>query len=122
MWDYCILSKLDIEKSSKELDEGDQMHLDNFDILAEFVSKYNSLPAEQENEIMDLFKYFIGRDMLLLAAGDDKNNENTQLESDGEIENMETESIMHDTLSKCEQWYLKFKANHGKEVYSLLFE
>ena len=59
--------------------------------------------------------------MLLLAAGLNNNNENTQLESDGEIKNMETESIMHDnihtdTLTKCEQWYLKFKANHGKEV------
>ena len=73
---------------------------------------------------MDLFKYFIGRDMLLLAAGVGNNNEHTQLESDGEIENMETESIMHDnihtdTLSKCKQWYLKFKANHRKAVYSL---
>ena len=27
MWDYCILSKLDVEKSSEELDEGDNMHL-----------------------------------------------------------------------------------------------
>ena len=73
---------------------------------------------------MDVFKYFIGRDMLLLAAGVNNNNENTQLESDGEIENMETDSNLHgnihkDTLSKCKQWYLKFKANQGKEVYSL---
>ena len=36
MWDYCILSKLDVEKSSEELDEGDHMHLDNFNIWAEF--------------------------------------------------------------------------------------
>ena len=36
MWDYCILSKLDIEKSAAELDEGDHMHLDNFNIWAEF--------------------------------------------------------------------------------------
>ena len=64
MWDYCILSKLNVEKSSEELGEGDQMHLNNFDMWVEFFSKYNS-------------------------------------------------------LSKCEQWYLKFKGNHGKEVYSL---
>ena len=37
---------------------------------------------------------------------------------------MQTESVMHDnvhtdTLSKCEQFYLKFKGNQGKEVYSL---
>ena len=73
---------------------------------------------------MDLFKYFVGRDVLLLAAGVNNYVENTQLESDEEVENMETESILHDnvhtdTLSKCEHWYLKFRASSGKEVYSL---
>ena len=28
MWDYCILSKMEVEKSAEELDEGDHMHLD----------------------------------------------------------------------------------------------
>ena len=88
------------------------MHLDNFNIWAEFFSKYGTLPAAQENEVMNLFKYFIGRDMLLLAAGVNNNVENTQLESDGEVENVETESILQDnvhtdTLSKCELWFLK---------------
>ena len=59
MWDYCILSKLEVEQSSEELDEGDHMHLDNFTIWAEFFSKYGTLPATQENEIMDLFKYLL---------------------------------------------------------------
>ena len=44
--------------------------------------------------------------MLLLAERVNNPVEDTQLESDGEIENMETESILHDnvhtdTLSKC---------------------
>ena len=77
MWDYCILSKLEVEQSSEELDEGDHMHLDNFTIWAEFFSKYGTLPATQENEIMDLFKYFVGRDILLLAEGVNNNVENT---------------------------------------------
>ena len=55
MWDYCILSKLEVEQSSEELDEGDHMYLDNFTIRAEFFSKYGTLPATQENEMMDLF-------------------------------------------------------------------
>ena len=29
-------------------------------------------------------------------------------------------NVQTDTLSLREQWYLKFKGNHGKEVYSLL--
>ena len=86
MWDYCILAKMEVEQSSEELDEGDHMHLDNFNIWAEFFSKYGTLPASQENEIMDLFKYFVGRDMLLLAEGVNNNVENTQLESEEELE------------------------------------
>ena len=121
MWDYCILSKLEVEKSSEELDEGDHMHLDNLNIWAEFFAKYGTLPASQENEIIDLFKHFVGTDMDLLAAGVINNNENTQLVSDEEAENMETESILHDNghndvMSKCEHWYLNFKADNGKEV------
>ena len=62
--------------------------------------------------------------MLLLAERVNNPVEDTQLESDGEIENMETESILHDnvytdTLSKCERWYLRFNASNGKEVYSI---
>ena len=118
MWDYCILSKMEVENSAEELDEGDHMHLENFNMWAEFFSKYGTLPAAQENEVMDLFKYFIGRDMILLAEGVNNHGDETVV-SDGEVENMETESILHDnihtdTLSKCEQWYLKFKANNGK--------
>ena len=124
MWDYCILAKMEVEQSSEELDEGDHMHLDNFNIWAEFFSKYGTLPASQENEIMDLFKYFVGRDMLLLAEGVNNNVENTQLDNEEELEDMETESMLHDnvhtdSMSKCELWYLKFKASCGKEVYSL---
>ena len=49
--------------------------------------------------------------MLLLASGVENNNENTLVESEGEKENMKTESVMHEnvftgTLSKCEQFYL----------------
>ena len=46
--------------------------------------------------------------MVLLATGVVNNNIYSQVESDGEEENIETESIMHDnihtdTLSNCEQ-------------------
>ena len=61
--------------------------------------------------------------MILLAEGVDNNVENTQLESEEEVENMEMESVLYDnihtdSMSKCKQWYLKFKARSGKEVYS----
>ena len=62
--------------------------------------------------------------MLLLAERVNNPVEDTQLDSDGEIENIKMESILHDnvhtdTLSKCERWYLRFNASNGKEVYSI---
>ena len=54
MLDYCILSKMEVEKSAEELDEGDHMHLETFNIWVVFFSKYGTLPAAQENEVMDI--------------------------------------------------------------------
>ena len=71
-------------------DKGDQTHLEKFDNWAEFYATHYTLLASQENEIMHLFKYFIGRDLLLLASGVENNKETTQAESDGENDRMET--------------------------------
>ena len=76
MWDYCILSKMDSERSSEELDEGDLMHLENFEAYAKFFATFKTLEAKYEDEIMDLFRYFVGRDMILLA--NDVERENAQ--------------------------------------------
>ena len=101
------------------------MQLDIFEALALFYDVHKTLPATQEGEIMDLFKYFIERDMLWLASkvvNNEVNMDNEQKEC--ENAEMETDSVLHDdvnsdTLSKAEQFYLKFRGNSGKEVYCL---
>ena len=49
------------------------------------------------------------------------NNEEKQVDSDKD--DMDTEMVIHDnafdTLSNCEQFYQKFKATTGKEVFAL---
>ena len=115
---------MDSEKSSEELDEGDLMHLENFESYAKFFATFTTLEAKYEDEIMDLFRYFVGKDMILLATDvvreSAQNEERTQVESEV---GMDMESILHDndktdTLTNCKNFYLKFQGVLGKEVYS----
>ena len=82
-----------------------------FKKLENFYEKNRTLAAYSENEIMDLCRYFCSRDMLLeanMVLGNTTNTENTEIAED---DDMETESILHDTsidtLSKVEKFYLK---------------
>ena len=113
---------MEVEKSAEELDKGDHMPLENFNIWAEFFSKYGTLPAAQENEVMDLFKYFIGRDMLLLAERVNNPVEDTQLESDGEIENVDISKVYHLIMQKSKDFYLiQKKKGNAVNVAGLIF-
>ena len=87
------------------------------------------MPARQDDAIMDLFGFLCGRDMILEAStllGPDRNNQETVVASDKK--EMDTgHSVLHDdasvdTLSKCEQFYLKFQATTGKEVCALFVQ
>ena len=125
VWDYCILAKLELDNSEEERDESDEMQCEIFQKLSAFYERTGTFAAYFENEIMDLFRYFCGRDMILEAnnvLGTDINIENTELIADDE--EMETESILHDdttidTLSDAEKFYLKYSATNGKEVYAV---
>ena len=59
MWDNCIPSKLDAEQSSGEFDESDEMQFEIYNQLHAFYGRNEALPYRQENEIMDLFRYFV---------------------------------------------------------------
>ena len=55
------------------------------------------------DDIMDLFRYYCARDLMLEAANHlDNRNENTLVES--KDEDMETESVMHDDPSGFTMW------------------
>ena len=102
------------------------MQFEIFQKLADFFrhAQHRTFAAYSENEIMDLFRYFCARDVILEAGkflSNAGNDEETQIEEDNE---METESILHDdttidTLSKIEKFYLKNDFANGKEVYAM---
>ena len=124
VWDYCILSKMEAESSEDEMDESDDMQFEIFQKLADFYGQNRTFAPYSENKIMDLFRYFCARDVILEAGkflGIANNTQETVIE---EEDGMETESILHDetsidTLSKVENYYLKRVMANGKEVYAL---
>ena len=65
VWDYCILCNLEIDRDSEELDASDLMHLDILDKLQDFYKNYSTLPTSQDNAIMDVFRFFCARGMIL---------------------------------------------------------
>ena len=96
VWDYCILPKMEADNSGEEYDESDEMQFEIFEKLSKFYERNGTLAAYSENEIMDLFRYFCGRN-ILLEASNLENLENTELIAEGE--EMETESVLHNDTS-----------------------
>ena len=81
------------------------MQFEIFQKLADFYNQQRTFAAYSENEIMDLFRYFCARDVILEAGkvlSNAGNEEETQIEEDNE---METESILHDdkVLIHCQK-------------------
>ena len=68
MWEYCSVSKVDIELSPGLLDDGDIMRLEDFNMLMEFYNNNKTLKVSDEDLILEVFKYFVGRDMILEAS------------------------------------------------------
>ena len=123
VWDYCILSKLEAQSSSEIMDESDEMQLEIFKQSESFYSRHKTLPANMDQDIMDLFRYYCARDVILEASKHlAHNNEDTLVDSEKD-EDMDTEIIVQDnefdTLSGCEIFYQKFKGRAGKEVFAL---
>ena len=87
VWDYCILSKMEVDNSEEEVDESDEKHFEIYQKLSTFYEQNGTFAAYFENEIMDWFRYFCGRDMLLEAnngIGNTCNIENTELIAEDE--------------------------------------
>ena len=83
IWDCCILSKLEADSSSEVLDKSDEMQLEIFKQLESFYERHKTFPALMEQDIMDLFRYFCSRDVILEASKHLENvNDETQVDSD----------------------------------------
>ena len=68
MWEYCTLSKIDMDENPGILDDSDRMRIEDFNSLMNFYLKTSTLKVVDEEVIMELFAYFINRDMILTAS------------------------------------------------------
>ena len=98
MWEYCTLSKLDLDENPVILDDGDKMRIEDYKDLMDFYLKHKTLKVRDEDTIMEIFSYFVNRDMILLASlmqnVEQQEEENTLLQTEEEEKQngMETDS------------------------------
>ena len=129
MWEYCSVSKADIDLSPGNLDDGDLMRLEDFNLLMDFYNTNKTLKVSDEDLILEVFKYFVSRDMILEASLMQANleglEEGTLLQEEEEAHNddMETESFLHDNeefdkLSNSEVFYRNYKGKEPKDVWA----
>ena len=128
VWEYCVLAKIDLDENPGILDDGDRMRLEDFKNLMDFYLKYNTLKASDDDLIMEIFSYFVNRDMILLASlmqNTEQLQEENNLVSGNEEEKqnaMETD-IVHieemdfDILSDAEKVFNKYKGREPKNVW-----
>ena len=66
MWEYCTPSKLDMDETPAQLDEGDKMRLDDCNTSMGFYLQFKTLKTSQDEINMELgvFNYFVSRDMI----------------------------------------------------------
>ena len=68
MWDYCTLSKFDLDKNPGILDNSDIIRIDYYNQLMDFIWRTVPFSVVDEEIIMELVNYFINRDMILAAS------------------------------------------------------
>ena len=96
MWEYCSLSNMDMDISPGLQDEGDRMRIEDFTSLMDFFLSHSTLKVSQENVIMEVFNYFVNRDMILEASTmqtlQEANDDGTLVPEEEEVtrEDMET--------------------------------
>ena len=127
MWEYCCLPKLDLDENPGMLDDGDKMRMEDFKMLFDFYLRHNTLKVSDDEMIMEIFSYFVNRDMILLASlmqHTEQQEENTMLsENEEEKQNtMETDiapivELDFDILSEAEKFFKNFKGREPKNVW-----
>ena len=68
MWDYCTLSKFDLDENPGILDNSDIIRIDYYNQLMDFIWRTVPFRVVDEEIIMELVNYFINRDMILAAS------------------------------------------------------
>ena len=103
------------------------MRIEDYNSLMEFFLIHSTLKASQDNTIMEVFGYFVNRDMILEASTmqllQEVNAVDTLVEEEEILrEEIDTESFLHDnldfdTLSNAEVFYTKYEGKGGTDVY-----
>ena len=127
MWEYCCLSKLDLDENPGMLDDGDKMRMEDFKMLFDFYLRHNTLKVSDDEMIMEIFSYFVNRDMILLASlmqHTEQQEENAVLSGNEEEKQnaMETEvapivELDFDILSEAEKFFKNYKGREPKNVW-----
>ena len=68
MWEYCYLSKIDLEQSGEELDQSDLMIVEDFKRLMEFYNRERTFKVSDDETMMDIFRFFIEKDLMFEAT------------------------------------------------------
>ena len=119
MWEYCCLSKFDLDENPGMLDDGDRMRMEDFKTLFDFYLRHNTLKVSDDEMIMEIFSYFVNQDMILLASlmqHTEQQEENTMLSGNAEEKQnaMETDiapivDLDFDILSEAEKFFKTIK-------------
>ena len=56
MWEYCSVSKADIDLSPGNLDDGDLTRLEDFNLLMVFYNTNKTLKVSDEDLVLEVFK------------------------------------------------------------------
>ena len=113
MWEYCTLSKLDLDENPGMLDDGDRMRIEHYKSLMDFYLRNKTLKVSDEEIIMEIFSYFVDRDMILLASlmqHTEQQEENTMLSGDEEEKQNEMETEIALLLIWVSTFFLKQKS------------
>ena len=125
LWEYCTLSKLDLDENPGILDEGDKMRIADYKGQMDFYLRNKTLKVSDEDSIMEIFNYFVNRDMILLASlmqnTDRQEDENTllQVEEEEKQNEIDTEipaiaELDFNIPSEAELFYRNWKGKNQK--------
>ena len=120
---------MDMDISPGLQDERDRMRVEDFTSLMEFFLMYNTLKVSQEDVIMEVFNYFVNRDMILEASTMQPFQEvienDTLIPEEEEVtrEDMDTEYFLHNNLefgilSDAELFHKNYEGKESKDVWT----
>ena len=127
MWEYCCLSKFDLDENPGILDDGDRMRMEDFKTLLDFYLRHNTFKVSDDDLIMEIFSYFVNRDLILLASlmqHTEQQEENTLLSGNEEEKQNTMETYIapiveldFDILSEAEKFFKNYKGREPKNVW-----